>query len=237
MRLTYLYNSGFAIEGSNAVVVVDYYQDPAGVVEKLLTLSGKKIYVLASHAHPDHFNPRILSWRERLPGITYLFSEDIRQKIADVHDIVFLNRLDFWQDDILQIKALGSTDIGISFLIEWEGKRIFHAGDLNNWHWSEESTPDEIAHAEKAFLYELSELRNCASSLDLAMFPVDPRLGRNYMRGAEQFVSAIKTRYFTPMHFGEKYQKAEAFRTYAESKGVQFIAWHREGEEALLDFA
>ncbi|MEI3154718.1 MAG: hypothetical protein V8S95_06185 [Odoribacter sp.] len=49
----------------------------------------------------------------------------------------------------MRIKAFGSTDIGISFLIDIDNIRIFHAGDLNNWHWEEESTPEEIAGTEK----------------------------------------------------------------------------------------
>ena len=49
---------------------------------------------------------------------------------------------------MLRIQAFGSTDVGISFLIHLQGKSIFHAGDLNNWHWSEESTEQEIRKAE-----------------------------------------------------------------------------------------
>ena len=56
---------------------------------------------------------------------------------------------------IIRIEAFGSTDVGISFLIDLQGVRLFHAGDLNNWHWSEESTPQEIRKAEGDFLAEI----------------------------------------------------------------------------------
>jgi hypothetical protein len=55
------------------------------------------------------------------------------------------------------------------------------------------------------------------------MFPVDCRLGKNYMRGAQQFVEAIKTANFAPMHFGETYGQAKAFRPYAEQAGARFL--------------
>ena len=34
--------------------------------------------------------------------------------------------------------ALKSTDEGVAFLVEVNGVVIYHAGDLNWWHWDEE---------------------------------------------------------------------------------------------------
>ncbi len=51
-----------------------------------------------------------------------------------------------------QVKAYGSTDTGVSYAITLtDGSVIFHAGDLNDWHWSEESTEREVAKAEERF--------------------------------------------------------------------------------------
>ena len=47
-------------------------------------------------------------------------------------------------------------------LIDLQGMRLFHAGDLNNWHWSEESTPQEIRKAEGDFLAEIKNLQQKA---------------------------------------------------------------------------
>ena len=41
-------------------------------------------------------------------------------------------------DDIC-IRTLRSTDEGVAFLVSAEGKTIYHAGDLNDWYWKEES--------------------------------------------------------------------------------------------------
>lgn len=35
----------------------------------------------------------------------------------------------------LKVQALGSNDAGVSFLVHYGGKTIFHAGDLNDWSW------------------------------------------------------------------------------------------------------
>ena len=111
-----------------------------------------------------------------------------------------------------------------------QGIRLFHAGDLNNWHWSEESTPQEIRKAEGDFLAEIKNLQQKVPQVDVAMFPVDSRIGKDYMRGAEQFVERIKSTIFAPMHFSEDYQGGNAFRTFAESKGCRFLTISRRGE-------
>lgn len=92
----------------------------------------------------------------------------------------------------MSVRAFGSTDVGVSFLLQAGGKKIFHAGDLNNWHWMDESTEAEWKGAEKNFLHELDDLYAYTPEVDVAMFPVDPRLGKEYMRGAGQFVTKIK---------------------------------------------
>lgn len=236
MKLTYLYNSGFVVECERCTLIVDYFQDADNrfVQEHLPAFPGK-LYVLASHWHPDHFNPEIMQWKRERRDIHYLFSKDILRKHTDNHfDADFLLKGQVWEDDVVRVQAFGSTDVGISFLIETEGKKIFHAGDLNNWHWSEESTPEEVTVCERHFLKEVDLLAKTTSSLDLALFPVDPRQGKDYMLGAEQFVDRIRISVFAPMHFGDDYEKANAFRMYAERTGARFIAWKARGESIMF---
>ena len=237
MRLTYLYNSGFVIENEQFMMILDFFKDTKeAFVQQALTFFPGRIYVFASHWHPDHFNREIMRWKQKRADIRYVFSNDIRKKMVWMKfpDVVFLEKGQLWEDDMLRIKAFGSTDVGISFLIEVEGKLIFHAGDLNNWHWNEESTPKEIEACERDFLNELAFLSKTTTQLDLAMFPVDPRLGKDYMLGAKQFVERIQTKVFAPMHFGDNYDKAQAFRAYAQSFGCHFIGWKEKGETVEL---
>ena len=190
-----------------------------------------RLYILSSHAHPDHFNPEILSWKSERPDIRYILSEDIRDsQKACFHDAIFLKKGEEWNDDLLKVKAFGSTDIGISFLVDVMDKKIFHAGDLNNWHWREESTPQEISEAETAYLNELETLAQYTDYVDLAMFPVDPRLGEDYALGARQFINRIRTRQFVPMHFWKDYEKANAFRSWVEKQGGRFIPAEKSSE-------
>lgn len=227
MKLTYIYHSGFGIEGNDITILIDYFRDSSdeygkGVVHEYLLKRPGRFYVLVSHFHLDHFNPEVLKWKEQRPDIVYIFSKDIlKHRKAGKDDAIYLTRLSEYEDDRLKIKTYGSTDVGVSFFIETEDKRIFHAGDLNNWHWNEESTPEESRGYEKSYLHELGIVAGEVPEVDLAMFPVDPRLGKDYMRGAEQFVDRIKTGIFVPMHFDEAYDKAKAFEEYADKRGVR----------------
>lgn len=234
MKFIYVYHSGFILENDDVVVVIDYYKDSGrkgkeGIVHDYLRNTEKRIYILASHAHPDHFNPEIFGWSEK-KNLRYILSSDIPKGDKGWEGgVVWLDKGETWQDDFLRIKAYGSTDVGISFLLHIEGKHIFHAGDLNNWHWREESTEQEVEEAEKAFFREVSVLAKDVDFLDLAMFPVDPRLGADYMSGAKQFIDRIPVRKFVPMHFWERYEKANAFREYAENHGTKFIVLTHPG--------
>lgn len=236
MRLTYIYHSGFAIEADGFAILIDYFKDTEKpgdkgfVHDELLNRAGT-LYILASHFHPDHFNPEVLEWKKKKKEIVYLFSKDIlkRNRVGE-NDAVYLDKGDVYEDGHLRIEAFGSTDSGISFLIDCEKKRLFHAGDLNNWHWKDESTPEEAAEAERNYLKELDDLAQKADKLDVAMFPVDPRMGTDFMRGAQQFVDRIRTKIFIPMHFWERPVEVEAFGPYAESRGCRYALISVPGE-------
>lgn len=237
MKLEYIYHSGFAIEADGVTVIIDYYKDTSeevpykGRVHDDLLKKPGVLYVLASHFHPDHFNREVLSWKTERPDIRYILSKDIlKHRCASAEDATYINKGDVYQDEHIRIEAFGSTDVGISFLIDLQGVRLFHAGDLNNWHWSEESTPEEIRKAEGDFLAEVKLLQEKAPQMDVTLFPVDSRIGKDYMRGAKQFVERIKSTIFAPMHFSENYQGGNAFCEFAESKGCRFLSISHRGD-------
>ena len=154
MILDYIYHSGFALEAEGVTVIIDYYKDSSeaehsrGIVHDYLLQKPGKLYVLATHFHPDHFNREILTWKEQRPDIHYIFSKDIlKSHRAQAEDAIYIKKGETYEDETLRIDAFGSTDVGSSFLIHLQDWSVFHAGDLNNWHWSEESTEEEIRKA------------------------------------------------------------------------------------------
>lgn len=241
MRVTYIYHSCYLIEFGSFSVIFDYYKDAiredgTAWVNDYLLGKEEDLYVLCTHSHSDHFNPEILTWKERKKNITYIFSHDLLStgKSAGA-DAVYLRKEERYSDRHIRLKAFGSTDEGGSFLLEWNNLRIFHAGDLNNWHWNEEVAKEESLSYENNFLCELELLAEESDRLDLVMFPVDPRLGSDYMKGASQFISRIGVRYFLPMHFGEQYEKANRFEMEAERNGVVYLPLSHPGQSFDLE--
>jgi hypothetical protein len=67
------------------------------------------------------------------------------------------------------VKAFKSTDEGVAFLIEAEGKVLYHAGDLNNWVW--EGEPEEYNfRMSEAFHSELLKIAGNHTTKNLRLF-------------------------------------------------------------------
>ena len=233
MKIKYVNHSGFIVETETCTLMIDCCglsknsPEVSGLVNKPGHAS-KPLYILASHVHGDHFDPKIMSFG----AAKWILSDDIRKKASTNKDIYFLAKGDVYRDENVTIKAYGSTDEGISFYIETDGKKIFHAGDLNNWHWNEDETqtPEDAVKDEQRFLAELALIAKDVPALDALMFPVDSRLGKDYTRGAEQFLDSIKTDLFIPMHFWNDIEAARAFKPKAEQKGCRFADIRASGD-------
>ena len=218
-KITYLAHSGFAVETARHFLVFDYYQSRSaasrtiadGVITADYLKTKSNIYVFASHNHSDHFDPMILDWGKTNPAITYILSDDISIP-ATKGKIHFMQAYETVGAGQLTIKSYGSTDQGISFLVQADGLAIFHAGDLNWWHWKNE-TPKEQAWAESFFKSEIDKIP--PQNIDIAFFPVDPRLEEFYCIGAEYFAAKFSPRLLIPMHFWSNYA---AIGEFAEKK-------------------
>src|SRR5690554_815175 len=240
MTVTYIYHSCYLIEFEEFSLLFDYYKDVprsdgANWISDYLLQKEEDLYLFCTHSHSDHFNPEILSWREKKSNIRYIFSDELLQsKKVEEDYVVFLKKGEVFKDHRIKVKAYGSTDLGCSFMVNYEGKLLFHAGDLNNWHWKEEVTADEALTYENNFLCELELVSEKADNLYLAMFPVDPRLGKDFMRGPKQFVSRINTEYFLPMHFGDKYDLVNQFESIASKYGCKYLPLDKRGQSFYL---
>ena len=135
MTLRYIFHSGFLLETERCILVFDYWMDPTDVMREYLHTS-KKVYVFASHFHEDHFAKEIFSWKESIQDITYILSKDIlKRRRAQKDDAdVWMAKGSVWEDENVKVTATGSNDSGVSWVVETDGKTIFHAGDLCNWY-------------------------------------------------------------------------------------------------------
>jgi len=246
MRLTYIFHSGFALETEHAVMVFDYWLQREPIVQRILAIQ-KPLYVLVSHFHEDHFNAGIFQWRERRGDVTYILSKDIlrHRRASREQADVWMAKGSVYEDERLKVTATGSNDSGVSWVVEIEGKFIFHAGDLNNWyarfltdtpgvlvHEEELAPGEDPVRGEKMFLGELKEIRRITDHFDLVMFPVDGRIGNGYTKGGRQFISMFRVGMFVPMHFvASGFRSAARFSEFTAPAGIPFWSISRDGEQ------
>jgi len=224
VEVWYLGHSGFAVDIGNDFLIFDYYLDhsednkrslSSGVIEPS-EIKDKKVYVFASHRHPDHFNPVILSWKEQLSDIHYFLSYDIPQKYhREWTNILKYNET--YQDQNLSIQTFKSTDEGIAFLVNIDGINIYHAGDLNWWHWNGEpkSWNNNMA---ALFKQEVDQIKK--HPIDIAFLTADPRQESAELMGMEWFLNEVDVKVAFPMHFENNYSIMDRIKNKAENNPV-----------------
>lgn len=232
MKVTYIYHSSFMVELSHSVLIFDYFKGVIPEFDK-----NKDIYVFSSHKHHDHFSLEIFKIFKNNPKVKFILSNDIKlnDNYLEKNDIslevkeriVNIKANQSKCLDEIQIKTLKSTDLGVAFCVEAEGKSIYHAGDLNWWHWSEESD-DYNLKMERQFKKQLEEIENQA--FDIAFLPVDSRQDDYFWWGFDYFMKHTNTKIVFPMHFWEDYTVIDRLEKIAKQSGYEKKLYRVEGD-------
>ena len=233
--VTHYYHSGFSVSCGDSILIFDYWLGEEKELAEQYRLTPEylnryaHIYVFISHDHPDHMDPVVFTWKD-LPGIKYIVSSDMpvgtrgrRMAPGDT--------LQFSED--VEVLAFDSTDLGVSFLVNFRELHIFHAGDLNFWHWRDESTMKEIEDADTDFRKAIAPI--CEHPVDLAFFPLDPRQGTMFEAGANYFILSVKPRIMIPMHYFHRAEVAMEYARTASCRTTEVIALPGYGDLLKID--
>lgn len=214
MKITYIYHSGFFVELQEHVLIFDYYKG------KLPKWDGKKsILFFASHEHHDHFDMSIFDYNSQYEKIHYFLSADMKfsdkylerngvlPSVKERINYIGKNQSVGWED--IQIETLRSTDEGVAFLVNAEGKRIYHAGDLNWWHWEGEDASWN-RQMEMDYKKEMAKIRG--RHFDAAFVPLDVRLEEAYDWGLKEFLKNADADKVFPMHMWDHYEAVSKFK-------------------------
>ena len=195
MNITYLGHSGFLTEIDDAYFLFDYYK---GAIPQMDT--SKKMFVFVSHAHYDHYNRSIYEFRKDFEEIYYILSSDITAEEEGVHSVKPNEELACGG---CHVRTLRSNDEGVAFLVRYHGRTLYHAGDLNWWHW--EGEPEAYnTGMRRSYQAEINKLQK--EKIDASFVPVDPRLGEQYCWGIDCFMKRTETSHVFPMHFWGNYE-------------------------------
>jgi L-ascorbate metabolism protein UlaG (beta-lactamase superfamily) len=235
LHITFMGHSGFLLEYGTTALVFDYIGESGKIAERLAPF--KDVFVFASHSHGDHYVRGVFDWRAH-PNITYILSYDITDALApldgEAYRVETVSPGTIRELGAVTVKAFESTDLGVSFLVYINGAdlNVFHAGDLNLWHWRQESTPREIEAAEAAFDAALAPI--IGEKIDAAMFPVDPRMGAMHDLGADIFVFKLHPRIFIPMHFWDRGDVALEYARKPMPRGTTVVPLVNAGDGFIL---
>jgi L-ascorbate metabolism protein UlaG (beta-lactamase superfamily) len=231
IRVTFLFHSGFLVELPEQTLLFDWWKG------ELPPLADKPLFCFASHRHPDHFDPRIFSLASGGRDVTFLLGKDIR--------LTPRNREKWGVDDALagrclrvsggqrletgglSVEALPSTDEGVAFLVSAGGRTIYHAGDLNWWHWEGED-PAWNRSMEAAFKRAVEPLRG--RHIDLAFAPLDPRLGKESGWGFAYLLDTADAPVVFPMHQWEEFGLTARFCAARPDLAERITAVERPGQ-------
>ena len=211
MNITFLYHSSFLVELSGCTLLFDWYGGPVPDYDR-----SKPLYVFASHHHGDHYAPEIFA-QLGMDNVWYVLANCIRlsakRKAALGIDDSHVFRLAAGRHlslGGLEIQTYRSTDAGVAFLVEVEGKTIFHAGDLHWWHWAEEDAAWNQA-MERDFKKECAKLQG--KPVDVGFFVLDPRQEGEFWWGFDWWMRTMEVKHAFPMHSWEDYTLVQTLRS------------------------
>ena len=248
MNITFIAHSCFLVEWDKFYTLFDWWEGELPPLDP-----GKPLLVFASHSHEDHFDPKIFRLCGQYPDTRYILSHDIRlaarrwEKLGMTQEI-FARVTSIRVDSLLATEAAGealtirtihSTDVGVAFLLSAEGKLVYHAGDLNWWHWKEEGRlycTNMAANYRRAIEKLAAAVRDeaadagCAAVLSAAMAPLDPRLGESSGMGIEYLMKNVSVAKLFPMHLWEHFDEIERYRREHPADAEKIVPIQGNGE-------
>ncbi|MBQ9942443.1 MAG: MBL fold metallo-hydrolase [Christensenellaceae bacterium] len=240
MKITYLDNSGFAVQMAHSLLIFDYYNMHSeraaeglagGIVDEQTLNAAERVYFFVSHKHYDHYNRGIFTLAAHNPATTFILPRGLQYVPTDL-DTNKLGTGDVYDDGYLRVMAHPSTDIGVSYQVEVEGKTLFHAGDLNCWHWAFESTPVQEKSYRDMYTRALTRIAQHMGRPDVAFFPVDARMKGPYDDGAVEFIATFRPGLFVPMHMQRNYWVIDKLEQRVKGQNIFHIS--RRGDSLQL---
>ncbi|MGN0405083.1 MAG: MBL fold metallo-hydrolase [Bariatricus sp.] len=213
MKVTYIHHSCFLAETESCYYLFDYFKGELPALDPQ-----KPILVLSSHKHADHYHPSVFALLKDMgmEQIHAVLSRDIsgRTVPGDIPLLSVASRRTYSLPQGQKLSTYLSTDKGVAFLIRDKEECFYHAGDLNDWVWEEES---DSYNRQMTGSYR-KEIDTLAQDLDstaltAAFVVLDPRQENDYARGMLYFLKKISCDRIYPMHYWEQPEIITRFLT------------------------
>lgn len=192
-------------------LIFDYWEHPTDSDDRTLKngfiipeeIAGQNVIVFISHAHTDHYDPIILSWKEKIPKITYIWGW--KEKVEPLENYFNSTRkiISIGQIKIFNIHHEFDGIPECAFLIHVDGLWIYHAGD----HGHSQGEKNKI------FKDNIEYLESLCDELDIMFTPT---------WGGEYFaIQKLSPRMVFPMHDGGYEHQYAKFAQRVKSQGLK----------------
>jgi len=167
-RLWHLGHCGWAIQTHRHVLIFDYWPPETRPAEPALAngmivpaeIADHKVLVFVTHGHRDHYDPEILTWRDRIDDLTYVFG--FRPIQAGDVEYIYVGPRERRMIGEVEVITIESNDAGVGFCVMADGLAIYHAGDHAGWR----------AREKDAYAREIEYLASEVGTVDLAFLNV-----------------------------------------------------------------
>lgn len=234
--LTYVHHNCFVLRMAGTTLLFDYpnpFPLPAGAAELTRELvTGADLVVFHSHSHEDHFTPEVRAFETLAARVRYALSWDVldlHPEFGELENLAVLEPDEESVFDDFRIESFESTDLGVGMLIEFQGKRVWHGGDVALWTWPnlDQAALDFLTRNYEATLAALAVRRP-----DLAMVNADPRLENR--AGAQLFLDRVQPRFLAPMHAFGDLDAVARFIADARPGATRLLGYSASGESVRL---
>lgn len=218
----YLYHSGWAVRTRSYFLIFDYWEKRDKSTDFSLhngfinpdELSDQKTYVFISHAHEDHYDPVIFSWRD-FSDVKYIFGWESNNEYTDLS---FGAQRELKKLDGIEIQNIHHSFDNIpesAFMVYVDGLSIYHSGDHGHSQGGNN----------KVFRENINYLKSLNKSLDIVF---------THTFGGERYtIQKLSPKIVFPMHDGDNEKQYKKFADEFGTRKRRIIAAERPGDSFI----
>jgi ankyrin repeat protein/L-ascorbate metabolism protein UlaG (beta-lactamase superfamily) len=214
---------GFAVKTRSRLLIFDYFSRGWRRPEKPSLANGfidpeeiknLEVVVFVSHAHGDHFDPVILSWRRTVKNITYVFGWNARKGDRSIDLPAPRAKTTIKGMDIFTVNCEHNDVPEVAYLVKLDGLSIYHSGDylgpVADFQADMDYLLGKAGTVDLAFTF-LGKLDQAESLKPKVVFPIHAN-NREYMYGAfarEAAAKKLPSRVICPENKGDRFMLAK----------------------------
>ncbi len=234
LKITYVFHNCFIIEWNDEIILFDYPEIISNRAREYVKgkVIGKKLAILISHSHLDHFSEELLEFKTLAKDFKCIVSADVAEKSEKcLNECLVVNegvKFEIWD---IEGKAYGSSDLGVSFLLKIGGIKIYFAGD--NADWRRKELPSVIGELVwNVFSKTIREVRNDVGELDIAFIDVC-EICEN-LGGVFYIIEELKPKLIIPMHLYGNIKILKDIANFLRNFKTKVFAYNKIGSTKVL---